>query len=246
MNIKDFSVKERFKRNTIIEEIGETGQQKLFNSKVLIAGAGGLGCGLITNLVSAGVGSLGIIDYDCVELSNLNRQFIYTEKSIGQPKTEEAYKWIKNYNPLTNVDIYKLRIEESSETGFFEGYNLVIDCFDSYKSKFILNEICVKKKLPLIHGGVEEFFGQVITVIPQKTACLGCFLDYSEFDLTNGKGIISSTAGVISSIQSMEAVKFLTGLNNLLTNTLLSYDGIKQEFRKVSLDRRRNCPVCYN
>ncbi len=244
MNINEPYLKERFKRNTVIKSIGIEGQQRLFEKKVLIAGAGGLGSGVIANLVSAGVGSVGIIDSDTVDLSNLNRQFIHSETSISKSKAESAYEWIKKYSPKTNVDIFKTRINPDVDTNLFQNYDLVIDCFDSYRSKFTLNKICVKSYLPLIHGGVEEFYGQVLTIIPEKSSCLSCLFENPEINTKKTIGVISPAVSVISSIQSVEAVKFLLGNNDLLIDTLLSYDGIKQEFRKINLSRKGSCTAC--
>ena len=244
MNINDFQLKERFKRNTIIESIRDEGQQRLFEKKVLVAGAGGLGSGVIANLVSAGIGSIGILDYDTVEMSNLNRQFIHTEKSIGKPKVDSVYEWIKKYSSQTNTQIFKINLTEDVNLDFFDNYNLVTDCFDSYKSKFILNKICVKKNLPLFRAGIENFSGQVLTIIPGQSSCLNCLFPEPDLNKIAAKGAVSPTVNVISSIQSMEAIKYLLGFNNLLLDTLLTYDGIKQDFRKIHLKRRIDCPVC--
>ncbi len=244
MNGNEFYYKERYKRNIIIESIGLEKQQKLLEKKVLIAGAGGLGSGVIAGLVSAGVGTIGIIDSDKVELSNLNRQFIHRESSIRSLKVESAFEWIKNYSPKTSVNIHKTRINDDSDAAFFREYDLIIDCFDSYRSKFTLNKICMKKGLALIHGGVKEFYGQVLTIVPEKSSCLDCMFENPEFDTEKTIGIISPAVNVISSIQAMEGVKFLLGMEDLLIDTLLAYDGIKQEFRKISLKRRKDCISC--
>lgn len=244
MNIDNFHLRERFKRNTIIPSIGLAGQQMLFDGKVLVAGAGGLGSGVIAGLASAGIGNIGIIDVDAVDLSNLNRQFIHSETSLEKPKVESAYNWVKNYNSRIKTDTFKTQIDYKSDTNYFKNYKIVIDCFDSYKSKFILNKICAENNLPLIHGGVEEFYGQVLTIIPGRSSCLNCLFDTYDTDKKGDIGVISPTVNVISSIQSMEAVKFLLGIEDLLVDTLLTYDGIKQEFRKIKLNKRKNCISC--
>ncbi|HSA07371.1 MAG TPA: HesA/MoeB/ThiF family protein [Candidatus Gastranaerophilales bacterium] len=244
MNINDYRTKERFKRSVLIKQIGNEGQQKLFEKKILVAGAGGLGSGVISSLVSLGIGSLGIIDFDKVERSNLNRQFIHAENAEGKFKAESAYQWIKNYSSDTRVNIYKIKLDENFQGNFFENYDLVIDCFDSFKSKFVLNEICVKKGVPFIHGGVEEFSGQVLTVIPGKSSCLSCLFDDPDIYTQRIIGIISPTVNVIASIQAMEAVKYLLNTGSLLTDTLLTYDGLKQKFKKINLTHKKNCSVC--
>ena len=270
--ISIFQKKERYKRNT--EVIGDEGQNKLSTAKVLVAGAGGLGSGVIAGLTSAGVGTLGIIDCDVVESSNLNRQFIHEETSIGKAKVESAYEWVKKHSPHTEVKIYNLRIggrpeplrhsEQSEESpplhafnrgdssvislsqndgiDFFQDYDLVIDCFDSYKSKFALNKICVQRGLPLIHGGVGEFSGQVFTITPGKSACLNCLIQETEQD--SPKGIVSPTVNLMASLQTMEAIKLILNTGELLTDTLLTYEGTTQHFRKLCLRRKPDCPTC--
>lgn len=261
-----FQLKERYKRNIAINSVGIEGQENLLKSRILVAGAGGLGSGVISSFVSAGIGTLGIIDYDTVAISNLNRQFLYPEDSIGRAKTELAQEWVKKYSPNTKVKTYKLRIDESlflkkpsdeeilccasqglaaqSNVDFFQDYDIVIDCFDSYKSKFALNKICVEKGLPLIHGGVGEFSGQVFTIIPRKTACLNCLFSPSDAEAETSKGILSPTVNLIASIQAMEAIKLILNFDDLLTDTLLTYDGITQDFRKISLQKKKDCSIC--
>ncbi len=244
MNINNFYETERFKRNTTVKSIGTQGQQTLFDKKVLVAGAGGLGSGVISGLVSVGIGTIGIIDPDIVEISNLNRQFIHTEASVGKLKVESAYEWVKNYSPKTGIVIHKTRIEEGSDVEFFKDYDLIIDCFDSYKSKFILNKICIQIGLPLIHGGVEDFYGQVLTIIAGRSSCLNCLFETPDTQAKRTIGVISPAVNVISSIQSMEAVKFLLGFDDLLVDTLLTYNGLGQEFKKINLYKKPLCTGC--
>ncbi len=235
---------ERYNRNTLIEQIGTDGQKKLLSSKVLIAGSGGLGSTVIANLSAVGIGTIGIIDNDNLELSNLNRQYIHKFENIGSSKVESAKEWIKSFNPDINVKTYPIRLTKEIDDSILEEYDLIIDCFDSFESKFFLNELCVKKNKPLIHGGVTEFFGQAITVIPNKTACLHCLFPEPDKQSYIIKGIISPTVSLIASIQSMEAVKLLVGIEELLTNTFLTYDGLKQNFKKIKFKKNLNCPVC--
>jgi len=244
MNINDFLIHERFKRNIAVEMVGLEGQQKLLKKNVLIAGAGGLGSGVIASLVSSGIGSIGIIDSDRVELSNLNRQFIHNEADIGKFKVDSAYEWVQAYSPKINISVYNQRIEDNTDYSFFQEYDLVIDCFDSYISKFVLNRICVKKSVPMIHGGVKDFYGQVFTIIPGESACLNCLFEDPDMEIEKTIGIISPTVNVISSLQSMEAVKFMLGLRQILADTLLTYDGTSQDFRKINLKRKETCSVC--
>ena len=233
---------ERYSRNILIENIGIEGQKKLLNSKVLIAGCGGLGSGVIAALSSVGVGTLGLVDNDVVEISNLNRQFIHKPENIGKFKVDSAKDWINSYNPDIKTEIYQLRLDESNYD-FLKSYDIIIDCFDSFESKFILNEACIKSEKILIHGGVTEFFGQVTTIIPRDNSCLRCLFPDSELSSVL-KGVISPAVSTVASIQAMETVKVILGIGEPLVNKLLCYDGLKQEFKKINLTKNLDCPVC--
>lgn len=236
--------KERYNRNILLKEIGEGGQKNLLDSKVLIAGAGGLGSTVIANLASLGVGNLGIIDNDKLELSNLNRQYIHKFDNIGKNKVDSAKDWINKFNPDINVEIYQTRLDESNYKDIISGYDLIIDCFDSYKSKFLLNKITIENNKNLIHGGVTEFYGQVMVIMPNKTACLSCLIPEINPEAYVIKGVISPAVSTIASIQSMEAVKILLGIGTPLINQLLTYDGLKMEFKKINIQKNPNCSLC--
>lgn len=236
---------ERYNRNISIDQIGEEGQKALLRSKILVAGAGGLGSGVIVNLASVGIGNIGIVDNDVVELSNLNRQYIHKFKNVGKIKVDSAKEWINDFNSDINVETFNLRLDEENYQEIIKDYDLIIDCFDSYKSKFLLNEIAVKSGKTLIHGGATEFFGQVMTIIPES-ACLSCLIHDADTGSYIKKGIISPVASVIASIQSLEAVKVLLNLEGILTNKLLTYNGLNTEFKKINVEKNRNCPLCAN
>ncbi len=234
---------ERYNRNIIIENIGIEGQKKLLNSEVLIAGCGGLGSTVIATLSSIGVGHLGLVDNDKIEISNLNRQFIHKFDNIGKFKVDSAKEWINSYNPDINVKTFQVRLDENNYNDVLKGYDIVIDCFDSYESKFLLNKICVKNGKTLIHGGVTEFYGQVMIIIPGKSACLNCM--FSEINRDLGiKGVISPAVSIIASIQAMEAAKIILNTGTSLVNSLLSFDGLNQEFKKIKVKRNTECPIC--
>ncbi len=236
---------ERYSRNILINEISDEGQGKLLKSKVLVAGAGGLGSTVLANLASLGVGNVGIVDYDNVELSNLNRQYIHKFNNINKLKTDSAEEWLRSYNPDIKIDKYKLKLTYTNSNEIIEKYDVIIDCFDSYKSKFELNNICVKHEKPLVHAGVTEFSGQVMTIIPGKTACLYCIFTEPELGSYVLKGIISPTVSYAASVQSSEAVKVLLNLNKkLLTNCLFSFNLLDNEFRKIKMEKNPKCPAC--
>ena len=233
---------ERYNRNILIENIGIEGQKKLLSSKVLICGCGGLGSGVISSLASVGIGTIGLVDDDVVEISNLNRQFIHKLENIGKFKVDSAKEWINSYNPDIKTEVHQIRLDESNYD-FLKAYDVVIDCFDTFESKFLINEACNKSGKILIHGGVTEFFGQVATIIPDKTACLRCLFPDLEFSSVL-KGVISPAVNTVASIQAMEAIKVILGIGEPLINKLLCYDGLKQEFKKINLAKNPECPVC--
>jgi len=236
--------KERYNRNILIEKIGEKGQQKLLSSKILVAGAGGLGSTVLANLASLGIGTIGIVDNDILELSNLNRQYIHKLDGLGEEKVNSAKKWIQDFNADIKVDTYSIKLDETNYQDIVEDYELIIDCFDSYKSKFLLNEIAVRTDKTLIHGGVTEFFGQVTTIVPYKTACLACILPDYDVNTYITKGVISPSVSTIASIQSLEAVKILLELGETLENQLLTFDGLKMNFKKLKIKKNPNCKIC--
>ncbi len=236
---------ERYARNLLLKEIGQEEQEKLINARVLVAGAGGLGSTVIANLASAGVGTLGIADGDTLELSNLNRQYVHKFNNIGKLKTESANEWINAYNPDINVNKYSSRLTQANSIDIIKEYDAIVDCFDSYKSKFELNKTCAKAGKPLVHAGVTEFSGQVMTVIPGKTACLHCLFNNPDPDAYVIKGILSPTVSLAASLQSSEVVKLLLSLDNkLMTNCLLSFNLLDNEFRKIKVEKSIKCPVC--
>lgn len=235
---------ERYNRNILINDIGEEGQKKLLASKVLVLGAGGLGSTVIANLAAVGVGNIGIVDNDKLELSNLNRQYIHKFENIGKIKVESAKEWIQSFNPDISVKIYPIRLGENNYKEIVDEYDLIVDCFDSFKSKFLLNAIAIKSGKTLIHGGVTEFYGQVTTILPGKTACLACIIPDFDTSAYVVKGVLSPAVTTIASIEAMEVVKNLLNIGETLQNTLLTYNGLHMEFKKIRLNKNPQCPLC--
>ena len=194
---------ERYNRNILVPEIGEEGQKKFFGTKVLVCGAGGLGSTVILNLASLGIGQIGIVDNDILELSNLNRQYIHDLSFLKRPKVESAKTRVQNYNRDIRVETFKTRLNERNYKEIVERYDIIADCFDTFESKFLLNDISLETGKPLVHAGVSEFKGQIMTILPKKTACLRCVMgDDSETSET--KGVVSPAVSAVASIQSME------------------------------------------
>lgn len=242
MLCEDKTLLERYNRNILIKEFGEEGQNKLLQSKILVCGAGGLGSTAIANLASLGIGKIGIIDNDCIELSNLNRQYIHKFNAIGESKVESAKKWVNEFNPKIDVKTYSIRLNEENYYDIIKEYDLIIDCFDSFKSKFVLNKIAIKTEKTLIHGGVSEFFGQVTTIVPNKTACLNCILPKEDAFIL--KGVLSPVVSLIASIQAIEVVKNITGIGENLENKLLTCDCLNIRFKTLNLSKNPYCKTC--
>ncbi len=233
---------ERYNRNIRIEQVGEEGQKKISQAKILVCGAGGLGSTVLANLASVGIGTISIVDNDVLELSNLNRQYIHKFDSIGKVKVESAKKWINEFNPEINVKTYQVRLDEENYSQIVKEYDFIMDCFDSFKSKFLLNKIAVQTGKTLIHGGVTEFYGQVTTIIPNKTACLNCILPEDGGYVV--KGVLSPAVTAIASIEAMEAVKVILNIGERLENRLLSYNGLNMQFKTVNIAKNPQCKLC--
>jgi len=228
----------------MLEQVGEQGQKRLSSAKVLVAGAGGLGSTVLSSLASMGIGQIGVVDFDNVEISNLNRQFIHSPEFFGKPKTLSAKDFLARYNPDISVETFDVKLDEKNSSEIVENYDIIIDCFDSYKSKFLLNKIAVESGKTLIHGGVTEFYGQVCVIKPKTSACLACFLpDEKEFP-QEPKGILSPVVSVIASIQALEAAKVILDIGEVLTDKLLCYDGLKQKSREIALKQSPACLIC--
>ena len=240
---------ERYSRHIVIEEVGVKGQEKLLNAKVLIIGAGGLGSPVALYLASAGVGTIGIADADEVDLSNLQRQIIHTMKDLGKSKAVSAKETINSMNPDIKVNVYKMRISSENILGIVSEYDFVIDATDNFPTKFLINDACVKAKKPFCHAGILRLGGQLMTYVPGQGPCYRCIFQNpppkDEVVTCKQAGIFGAVAGVVGSLQAMEAMKYILGMGELLTGYLLIYDGLKMEFRKVKLPSdTSSCPVC--
>jgi len=233
---------ERYKRQIVLEGFGEAGQEKLKGSKVFVAGAGGLGSAITMYLTVAGVGSLRIVDNDKVELSNLNRQVLHWDEDIGKPKVKIAQRKLKRLNPNIKVEVINETITEDSVIKLIGNSDLILDALDNYPTRYILNKAALVKNIPLFHGGVHGFDGVATTIIPGKTACLRCLFPSPppSFNIP----VIGVIPAIIGCIQATEAIKYIVGVGELLTNRLLFFDGLSTKFNEVSLKRNPNCPDC--
>ncbi|MBM4092264.1 MAG: molybdopterin-synthase adenylyltransferase MoeB, partial [Planctomycetes bacterium] len=239
---------ERYSRHIILSEVGGKGQEKLLAGKVLLVGAGGLGCPAGLYLAAAGVGTIGLMDGDVVDLSNLQRQVAHHTPDVGKPKVESAAEKFRAINPDVTVRTYCERLTAANALAILRDYDFVIDGTDNFASKFLVADACYFAGKPYVHAGILRFNGQLMTVLPGKTACYRCVFNAppppGAVPSCSQAGVLGVLAGVIGTLQATEAVKFLLGKGELLTDKLLVYDGLKANFRKVTLKRNVNCPLC--
>jgi len=240
--------KERYARHLILEGVGEAGQMKLLRGSVLVIGAGGLGSPALCYLVAAGVGRVGVVDSDVVELSNLQRQIVHSTGSLGRLKVDSAVAALKPLNPQVGLTPYPLRVTGDNIAALIKEYDFVIDATDNFESKFLINDACVAAGKAYSHGGILRYNGQTMTVIPGKSPCYRCIFPESlegEDALACSKaGVLGVLPGIIGTLQATEAIKFLTGVGELLLGRLLTYDSAAMKFREVTVRRNAACPIC--
>ena len=240
---------ERYSRHISLKEIGVKGQKKLLESRVIIIGAGGLGSPAAMYLAAAGVGTIGIADADRVDLSNLQRQIVHSTADIGREKVLSAKETLNAMNPDVNVKTYHERIAADNILDIIKGYDFVIDATDNFPTKFLINDACVMSEKAFSHAGIIRFQGQLMTYVPGQSVCYRCvFKEPPPKDAVptcKQTGIIGAVPGVIGSLQAMESIKYLTGIGELLTGCLLTYDALTMQFRRIKLPNRvPDCPVC--
>jgi molybdopterin-synthase adenylyltransferase len=235
----------RYNRQIIIPEIGEEGQKKLKQAKVLVAGIGGLGSISSYYLAAAGIGYLKIVDKDKVDFSNLNRQIIHSTQDIGAWKSDSGYRKLTNLNPNCSVEAVQAEITEQNCMGLVGDCSLIVDAMDNMKTRRFLNAAAVQMRIPYIYGGVDQLDGLASTFLPGKTPCLECvFPDGREEPKQTPPGVVGPVPGVIACIQTIEAIKIIVGLEGLLNGRLLCFCGFDMTFREFKIKRDPECPVC--
>lgn len=239
---------ERYSRHIILQEVGVKGQKKLLNASVLIIGAGGLGAPAALYLAAAGVGTIGIVDADEVDLSNLQRQVIHTTNDVGKAKVKSAAETMEAINPDVTVKTYRTFVDSSNIMDLIKDYDFIIDGTDNFPAKFLINDACVMAEKPFSHAGIIRFKGQLMTYVPGKGPCYRCvFKNPPPKDAVptcKQAGVIGAMGGVIGSLQAMEAIKYIIGKGDLLTGKLLTYDALKMEFHTIKLPKDDHCAVC--
>ena len=238
---------ERFSRQIILKDIGLAGQKKILSSKVLIVGLGGLGCPAAEFLSRAGVGKIGIIDNDEVSLTNIHRQSLYQTADVGWSKVKIVKKKIGLINPNTKVKSYKLRLNNINFEKIVNNYDYIVDGSDNFKTKFLINDFCLKFKKFLVTGAISKFDGHVFTFNfkNKKIPCLRCFFQESEIsnDLLNceSEGILGTVAGIVGTIQANEILKEILNIGKNLNNNILILDLLNLNFRKAKIKKRKKC-----
>jgi adenylyltransferase/sulfurtransferase len=240
---------ERYSRQIMVPELGGRGQIRLRQAGVLVIGAGGLGSPAALYLAAAGVGTLGLVDSDHVELSNLQRQILHFTPDIGALKVESAKAKLTRLNPEVEVRLHPVRLDESNAREIFNGYDFVVDGSDNFATKFLVNDIAVAMGIAYSHAGIVRLQGQTMTVIPGKGACYRCLFNTppppDEILSCQQAGILGAVAGTIGSLQATEAVKYLTGFEEgLLVDRLLTYDARTMTFHTVAVKKDPGCKAC--
>ena len=238
---------ERFSRQIILKDVGILGQKKIINSKVLIIGMGGLGCPVAEFLTRAGIGSLGIVDSDNVEISNLHRQSLYDVKDLKKSKVNAAFRKLKKINNKTIITCYKIRLDKNNFNKIIKNYDYIIDGSDNFKTKFLINDFCIKWKKFLITGAISKFDGHLFTFDfkNNKTPCLRCFFQEDEIsdDILNCEydGILGTIAGIVGNFQANEVLKKILNIGKNLNGYILIMDFLNLNFRKVKLNKQKIC-----
>jgi len=239
---------ERYSRHILLQDVGVEGQTKLLGARVLVVGAGGLGSPVVQYLAAAGVGTIGIVDADVVELSNLQRQVIHFTRDLGVPKVESAAEKMRAINPDVKVRTYHEFLQANNIRPIIRDYQFVVDGTDNFAAKFLINDACVLEGIPFSHGGILRFNGQTMTVIPGQSTCYRCVFEAppppGAVPTCSEAGILGAVAGMLGTIQAVEVLKFITGAGCLLTDTLLTFDAKTLDFRKVHFKRNPRCRVC--
>ena len=243
LDLKQFR---RFEKQIILKKIGINGQKKIFKSKVLIIGIGGLGCPLLTYLAASGVGTIGIVDHDKVELSNLNRQTLFVTKDIGKFKVIQAKNYINKINRKIKIKTFKLKVSLSNIKSIVKGFDIICDGTDNYETRYIINDQCKMSKKVLISAAISEFDGHLFKFNFKKNGCCyRCFMPEKPTAENNcdAEGIFSPIAGILGSLQANEVLKTILDFKDDLNNQMIIFDSIKSNLRNIKLSRN---PYCKN
>ena len=238
----------RYARHLLMPELGAEAHERLQAGRVLVVGAGGLGSSALYYLAAAGVGHLGIVDHDVVELSNLQRQILHATPDLGRPKTESAAEKLRALNPEVEIECYQTRFSEANAAELVSAYDVILTGVDNFPTRYLLNDACVLGRKTLVEAGVVRFTGMAITIKGGETACYRCLFPTPPPDgrvrCAAETGVFGPTAGIVGVIQAAEAIKVLTGVGKPLYNRLLSVDLLNMDFDDTPVERDLACPIC--
>ncbi|HWR31280.1 MAG TPA: molybdopterin-synthase adenylyltransferase MoeB [Negativicutes bacterium] len=241
---------ERYSRHIILKDVGVKGQKKIRNAKVLVIGTGGLGAPAAMYLAAAGLGTIGLADFDVVELSNLQRQIIHSTADVGKPKVQSGQETIAALNPDVRVVTYQERVTAANIAEIIrdQDYDFIIDGVDNFPAKFLINDACVLLQKPFSHAGIIRFFGQTMTYVPGAGPCYRCLFDAPPppgvAPTCREAGVLGVMGGILGTIQATEALKYILGFGELLTGAILTFDATTMDFRRVKISRNRKCRIC--
>jgi molybdopterin/thiamine biosynthesis adenylyltransferase/rhodanese-related sulfurtransferase len=244
----DADQRNRYQRHLLLPEVGEAGQQRLLESKVLLLGAGGLGSPAALYLAAAGVGTIGIVDMDVVDASNLQRQILHNLDRIGERKVDSAKRTLTAMNPDVDVVTYDVRLGADNVLDIINSYDVIVDGTDNFPTRYLLNDAALIKKIPVVHGSIFRFEGQATVFYPYEGPCYRCLVpEPPPAELAPScaeAGVLGVLPGIIGSIQAVEAIKLLLNLGDPLVGRLLAYDALEQTFRTFKIRRDPDCPAC--
>ncbi len=244
----DANTRTRYSRHILIPEVGESGQRKLLDAKVLVVGAGGLGSPTALYLAAAGVGHLGVVDFDVVDRSNLQRQVLHSDERIGMSKVESARRTLNGLNPDITVETFDTKLCAENAVAMIEPFDVIVDGCDNFETRYLVNDVCAQLQKPNVHGSIHRFDGQVSVFWPGKGPCYRCLHpEPPPKDLSPNcaeLGVLGVLPGVIGLLEATETIKILLGIGQPLTGRLLTYDALAARFSEFALRRRDDCPVC--
>lgn len=232
--------RERYARQ--LPMLGEEGQEILRSSSVCVAGAGGLGCPVALYLAAAGIGYIRIVDPDRVDRTNLNRQVLHAEPDISRFKVESAAEKLQRLNPDIRIEPTPLAIDEGNVERVTSGIDVILDALDSYQPRYLLNRVAYERGIPFVHAAVSGFHGQLTTIIPGETPCLRCIIPHPPERASSP--VLGATAGIVGTLEALEAIKVLTGMGDVAKNILLVWDGRSGRLDQIPVGKDPECPVC--
>ena len=239
----------RYSRHLLLPSIGIQGQEKLISAKVIVIGAGGLGCPVLQYLAAAGVGTLGIVDHDILDSSNLQRQTIHTERNVGKLKTESAKEFINNLNSNIHVVLHNALITSENAMEIVNGYDILVDCTDNLATRYLLNDCAVLLKKPLVSAGALKLDGQITTYNFENGPCLRCIMPNpppaSSVGNCNAAGVLGVVTGIMGSLQALEVIKIIVGLEPTFHKSFTTFDGLAGKFSSFKLrSKQKDCLIC--